>query len=87
MCQDLLITPKAASAFAKRRSRRLLQYSYLRFRFVRDQCAPWLVLAIAPLKLLFVSGVERIHEQVRYLSAIARIDFVGVYGLLNDLLW
>jgi hypothetical protein len=45
------------------------------------------VLAIAPLKLLFASEVERIHEQVRYLNAIARIDFVGVYGLLNDLLW
>ncbi|MCY7275382.1 MAG: hypothetical protein LH702_17010 [Phormidesmis sp. CAN_BIN44] len=87
MSQDLLITPKAGSACASRRSRRLLQYGYLGFRFVRYHCAPWLVLAIAPLKLLFVSGVERIHEQVRYLSAIARIDFVRVYGLLNDLLW
>lgn len=95
MSQDLLITPKAGSACANRRSRCLLQYGYLRFRFMRYQCAPWLVLAIAPLKLLFASGVERIHEQVRYLSANtygaleanARIDFVSVYGLLNDLLW
>jgi hypothetical protein len=44
-------------------------------------------LAIALLQLPFVSGVERIRAQVRYLNAIARIDFVGVYGLLNDLLW
>jgi len=69
------------------RSRCLLQYVHVGFRFVRYQCFPWLVLAIAPLKLLFASRVERIHAQVRYLSAIARIDFVSVYGLLNDLLW
>jgi len=43
-------------------------------------------LTITPLKLLFASGVERTHEQVRYFNAIARIDFVGIYGLLNDLL-
>ncbi|WP_245602845.1 hypothetical protein [Gloeothece verrucosa] len=54
---------------------------------MRHQCFPWLVLAISPLKLLFASGVERTHEQVRYFNAIARIDFVGVYGLLDDLLW
>lgn len=42
---------------------------------------------ISALKLPFASGVERVHEQVRYFNAIARIDFVGTYGLLNDLLW
>lgn len=72
---------------AKRPSVRLLPYVHLGFRFVRHQCLPWLVLAIAPLKWLFASGVERTHEQVRYFNAIARIDFVGVYGLLDDLLW
>jgi len=87
MSQDLLITPKADSACAKRQRKRLLQYGYLRFRFLRYQCAPWLVLAIAPLKLLFASKVERAHVQIRYLSAISRIDFASVYGLLNDLLW
>jgi hypothetical protein len=65
----------------------LRQYLHIGFQLVRFQCFPWLVLAIAPLKLLFASEVERIHEQVRYLNAISRIDFVGVYGLLNDLLW
>lgn len=77
MPQNSLI-PKAGSA--SMRFRCLLQY-------VHHYCFPWLVLAIAPLKLLSASGVERIHEQVRYFNAIARIDFVSVYELLNDLLW
>jgi hypothetical protein len=84
MPQNLLI-PKAGSA--RMRSYCLLQYVRIGFRVVRYQCFPCFVLAIAPLKLLFASGVERTHEQVRYFNAIARIDFVGVYGLLNDLLW
>jgi len=79
-----LLTPKSSSA--SMRSRCLLQYIHLGFRFVRYQCAPWFVLVIAPLKLFFASGVERTHEQVRYFNAITRIDFVGIYGLLNDLL-
>jgi hypothetical protein len=87
MFHNLLITPKAGSAFAGRHSRCLLQYGYLGSRFVRYQCAPWLVLAIAPLKLLFASEMERIHLQLRCFIAITRIDFVSVYGLLNDLLW
>lgn len=84
MSQNLL-TSQAGSASI--RSRCLLQCVYLGFRFVRCQCFPWFVLAMSPLKLLFASGVERIHVKVRYFSAIARIDFVSVYGLLNDLLW
>ncbi len=84
MPQNVLI-PKAGSA--SMRSRCLPQSVHVGFRFVRFQCFPWFVLAIAPLKLLFASGMERIHEQIRYFNAIARIDFVGVYGLLNDLLW
>jgi hypothetical protein len=65
----------------------LLQYVHIGYRFVRFQCFPWFVLAIAPLKLLFASGVERIRIQINYFNAIAQIDFVRVYGLLNDLLW
>lgn len=85
MPQNLLI-PKAGSASATR-SRCLLSYIYLGFRFVRYQCSPWFVLAIAPFKLLFVSEVERTYVQICYFKAIARIDFVSAYGLLNDLLW
>lgn len=84
MPQNLRI-PNAGSG--SMRSCGLLQSIHLGLRFLRCQCFPWFVLAIAPLKLLFVSGVERMHEQLRYFNAIARIDFVGVYGLLNDLLW
>ncbi|MEB3161624.1 MAG: hypothetical protein VKK80_00200 [Prochlorothrix sp.] len=64
----------------------LLRYGYLGFRFMRYQCSPWLVLAIAPFKLLCASEAERIRLQLRCFSAIARIDFVRIYGLLNELL-
>lgn len=65
----------------------LIRCSRIRWRRMRHQVSPWFTLAIALLKLPFASEVERMREQVRYLSAIARIDFVSVYGLLNDLLW
>ncbi len=84
MSQNLLILPTGK---ASRCCPCVLQSAHLGLRFVRYRCFPWFVLAIAPLKLLFASGVERMQEQVRYFNAIARIDFVSVYGLLNDLLW
>jgi hypothetical protein len=84
MSQNFLM-PNTVSA--KKCFWNLRQYLHIGLQLLRFQCFPWLVLAIAPLKLLFASEVERIHEQVRYLNAITRIDFVGVYGLLNDLLW
>ncbi len=87
MTQNPLTTANPGWAFGRVRSCLLLQYGYLGFRFVRYQCFPWFRLATTLFKLPFASGVERIRAQVRYLNAIARIDFVGVYGLLNDLLW
>ncbi|MGB8701016.1 MAG: hypothetical protein WCD18_16510 [Thermosynechococcaceae cyanobacterium] len=64
-----------------------IHWSHIGFRFVRSKCSPWITLAIAPLKMLCSSGHQRTHEQSRYLSALSKIDFVGVYGLINDLLW
>lgn len=84
MSQNLLISHTGRASL---RPRCLLQYVYIGYRLVRYHCSPWFVLAIAPLKLRFASGVERMQAQVRYFNAIARIDFVHVYGLLNDLLW
>jgi hypothetical protein len=46
-----------------------------------------MTLAIVPLKLLYASEAQRTHLQISYLSALIRIDFVGVYGVLNELLW
>ncbi len=65
----------------------LIQRSYIGFRFLRYKASPWLALAIAPIKLLASSKVQRTHEQIRCMRAISRIDFVSAYGLLNDLLW
>lgn len=54
---------------------------------LRYQCSRWLGLASAPFQLLLASEEERIYLQIRYLRSIARIDFVAVYGLVNDWLW
>jgi hypothetical protein len=80
-----LTRPKTYAARAGMHSCCLLRYGW--FGFVRHQCSPWLTLAIVPLKLLCMSEAQRTHLQIRYLSAISRIDFVGVYGALNELLW
>jgi hypothetical protein len=87
MTQNLPSSLAAKATSASVYQRCLLQYSYLGFRFARFKCFPWLTLAIAVCKLPFASGVERTHVQLRYLSAIARINFVNVYGLINELLW
>ncbi|UBF26159.1 hypothetical protein K9N68_32335 [Kovacikia minuta CCNUW1] len=65
----------------------LIQCSYVALRFLRYKASPWLTLAISPIKLLASSKVQRTHEQIRCMRAISRINFVSVYGLLNDLLW
>jgi len=65
----------------------LIQRGYIGLRFLRYKASPLLTLAIAPIKLLSTSEVQRTRERIRYMRAITRIDFVGVYGLLNDLLW
>lgn len=87
MSHNLLIARNAGSVTASTRSCCLLQHGYFGFRFLRDLCFPWLVLAVTPVKLLFASEVKRIRLQIRWFRAIARIDFVSVYGLLNELLW
>lgn len=65
----------------------LIQSSYIGFRFVRYKCYPWLTLAITPFKLLFSTGVQRTQVQIRYLRAISKINFAGMYEVVNDLLW
>lgn len=65
----------------------LLRCSYIGFRFMRYQASPWLALVFAPLQLLCSSGLQRTHQQIRYFNAISKINFVALYGMLNDLLW
>lgn len=56
-------------------------------RFLRSKLSPWIILAIALFEVIFASRVQRTHAKIRWMSAISRIDFVGTYGLLNDLIW
>jgi hypothetical protein len=65
----------------------LIQRGSIGLRFLRYKTSPLLTLAIAPIKLLSSSEVQRTRERIRCMRAITRIDFVSVYGLLNDLLW
>ena len=64
-----------------------LKCCYIRFRLLRYRLYPWITLANTPLKLLTASGVNRTREKIRCMSAMSNIDFAGVYGLSNDLLW
>lgn len=64
-----------------------LRSSHVRFRFLRYQFSPWIVLAIAPFDLLCSSGVNRTTAKIRCLKAMSKIDFAGVYEFINDLLW
>jgi hypothetical protein len=86
MQQNLLIAPKVGAG-TRVSACCLLQCGYIGFRFVRYKCSPWFVLATVPLKLLFAAEAERTYVQIRYFSAISRINFIHVYELLNDLLW
>lgn len=56
-------------------------------RYLRARCRPWLALAAAPIELLAAATAQRPLEQICYLQATGRIDFVKLYELLNDLLW
>jgi hypothetical protein len=79
MSQDLSTLPQPRSHY--------LTCCHIGFRFLRGKCSPWVTLAIAPLNLLFASGMNRTHEKNRCMRAASKIDFVGFYALLNDLLW
>jgi hypothetical protein len=64
-----------------------VQSCRIRFRFLRSKFDPWIVLAIALFKIATSSGVNRTYAKIRCMSAITKINFAGVYALLNDLLW
>jgi hypothetical protein len=63
-----------------------IQSGKIGFRFLRHKCDPWMTLIFSLPKLLFGSEVDRRREQIRCLIAISKINFVGFYSLLNDLL-
>jgi hypothetical protein len=60
---------------------------WIGLRFLRYKFYPWIILAITPLKILSRSGIDRTHAQNRYLRAMSKINFVGVYTFLDNLLW
>ncbi|OKH13373.1 hypothetical protein NIES592_15030 [Fischerella major NIES-592] len=57
------------------------------WRLFRRKIHPWITLVTAGCKIIYSCGIEQDQEKVRFLLAITKIDFVGVYQLLNDLLW
>jgi hypothetical protein len=75
-----LLSPKIGGTYFVRSCR-------LGCRFLRPKFYPWIVLAIAPFRIATSSGVDRTYAKIRYWSAMTKINFAGVYELLNDLLW
>jgi hypothetical protein len=65
----------------------LIKCSFIGFRFLRYKFHPWIALVTSPIHLLMASGSDRTRAEISWMSAVSKIDFAGVYGLLNDLLW
>lgn len=56
-------------------------------RFFRRKTYPWMILAIATCKVVYLCGTEQDREKARLQIALARIDVVSIYAFINDLLW
>ncbi|WP_009632769.1 hypothetical protein [Synechocystis sp. PCC 7509] len=65
----------------------LYKTSFVWFRFFRRKTYPWVIIAIASSKVICSNGTEKTKEQVRLMVTLAKIDFVKIYGFMNDLLW
>ena len=65
----------------------LCKTSLVWLRFGRRKTYPWITLVIASYKIACFGEVERDREKARLMMALAKINFVGVLELLNDLLW
>lgn len=79
--------PNPELSCASKYPNNLVRCCAIGWRFLRHKCYPWLMLAFTPVKLLLESGEQRTRTQIRYFTALIKIDFVSVYELLNDLLW
>jgi hypothetical protein len=56
-------------------------------RYLRYKLSPWVALAIFTCAVLCGSSARRAQAKLRWAILLCKIDFVGVQGLLNDLLW
>jgi hypothetical protein len=64
----------------------LIKRCFVGFRFLRYKFHPWIALATSPIHLLTASGIDRTRAEISWMRAMSKIDFAGVYGLINDLL-
>lgn len=65
----------------------LCKKSLIWFYRTRRQVDPWVVLAIATCRIAVTNGIQREQEKVRWMLALAKIDFVKLIGFLHELLW
>ena len=56
-------------------------------RFFRRKTSPFVTIAIASSKVIYLCGTEQKKEKNRLAVALAKIDFVKFYAFINDLLW
>ena len=61
--------------------------SIIWLRFFRRKTYPWIILAIAACKFVYLCGNEQDREKARLMATLAKIDFVAFYAFMNDLLW
>jgi hypothetical protein len=62
--------------------------SFVKYRrLLRCQLGDWCDLAIVTCSAICGSSVRRAQAKLRWAIWLCEIDFVGVQGLLNDLLW
>ncbi len=65
----------------------LYKTSFVWLRFFRRKTYLWMILAIAFFKTIYLCGTEQQREKARWMVALAKLNFVKIYGFMNDLLW
>jgi hypothetical protein len=56
-----------------------------RWRWLRLQASPWLVVSLAPVMLLWLCGDAQHQYRARYLMAFTRLNLLALYHLLEEI--
>lgn len=65
----------------------LYKKSFVWLRLFRRKTYLWLLLGVASIRVIYLGGTEQQREKARWMVALAKLDFVKIYGFMNDLLW
>lgn len=65
----------------------MIQKLRIYLRLWRRKTYPWVALALAACRVIYLCGSEQEREKVRLMVALTKIDFVCVIEFINDLIW